>query len=278
MSSLLAHLVDDAAVFPPGDAVVPDAVRIHRELRHSRYAPALGPMLIRATQTAELVGQVRSGDDLKIGLIASPEGGLVELAYARDLLLDLEEAATLIQIEIALPQDHDPGAAAEAMLEGLAFSAQAYLEIPRRSGWESALDVLAGDGVERAKFRTGGVTADAHPSEDELAAFICACVERALAFKLTAGLHHAVRHTTELGFEQHGVLNVLAGVSAAQDGASRPEIADVLAARRPEPLLERLADSDHRRIRESWVSFGCCGVTEPLDELAALGLDYEEDA
>jgi hypothetical protein len=234
-------------------------------------------LLIRAAQAGELVDQVRAGDDLRVGLIASPEGGLVELAYARDLLLDLDDAAVLTQVEIALPQDIDPATAASALLDGLAFSAQAYVEVPRRAGWEGALDVLAADGAERAKLRTGGMTADAHPSEAEVAAFIHACVVRGLAFKLTAGLHHAVRLTTGNGFEQHGVLNVLAAVAAALDGADVGELAGLLGARDPAPLLERVAAADHPRIRRSFASFGCCGVTEPLDELAALGLSLEED-
>ncbi len=277
MSTLLAGLFDDAAVFPPGNATLADAVTAHRELRRSPYAPAVGPLLLRADQVAELVAEVVAGDDLRVGLIASAEGGLLELAYARDVLLDLDDAAALSQVEIALPGDHDPAAAARLLLDGLAFSAQAYVEIPRGDGWEGALDVLAADGVERAKFRTGGTTSDAHPSEQELASFIGACVDRALAFKLTAGLHHAVRRTSDEGFEQHGILNVMVAVSAAQDGAGTGDVTAILATRQPEPLVEWLGQADHRRLRRALVSVGCCGVTEPLDELAALGLNVAED-
>ena len=255
-----------------------EAVDAHRARRLGPYASAVGPLLVRAQQVAEVVAAARAGDDLQIGLVASPEGGLVELAYARDVLLDLEDAAALTQVEIALPTDIDPAAAAAALLDGLAFSAQAYVEVPRVPGWQGALDVLAADGVERAKFRTGGTTPAAHPSEQELATFVHACVARALAFKLTAGLHHAVRSTTADGFEQHGVLNVLAAVALAQDGAEPGDLAVVLATRDPEPLLEVVTDADPKRIRRSFTSFGCCGVTEPLDELAALGLTMDSDA
>ena len=158
MSTLLAGLVDDAAVFPPGDAAVAEAVEAHRELRLGPYASAVGPLLVRAQQVAELVGAARAGDDLRVGLVASPAGGLVELAYARDVLLDLEDAAALVQVEVALPPDIDPATPPQALLDGLAFSAQAYVEVPRWPGGEGALDVLAADGVERAKFRTGGTT------------------------------------------------------------------------------------------------------------------------
>src|SRR3954466_16148905 len=44
-----------------------------------------------------------------------------------------------------------------------------------------------------AKVRTGGVTPDAIPSAETLARFIHECARRRLAFKATAGLHHAIR-------------------------------------------------------------------------------------
>jgi hypothetical protein len=276
VSTLLTGLVDDAAVFPPGNASVHDAIVAHRELRHGGYSEAVGPLLIRASQVAELVDRVHSGDDLAVGLIATVDGGLVELAQARDLLLDLEDAAALVQVELALPTDHEPAAAARALLHELAFSAQAYVEVPRTPGWEGALDVLAADGVERAKFRTGGTTAQAHPSEAELAAFLHGCVERSLAFKLTAGLHHALRQRTDEGFEQHGLLNVLAAVAVAHGGGKPADLEETLASRDSEQLLEVLDEADHTAVRESFVSFGCCGVTEPLDELADLGLTLDD--
>ncbi|MDJ0429161.1 hypothetical protein QNA19_24815, partial [Rhodococcus fascians] len=54
-----------------------------------------------------------------------------------------------------------------------------------------------------AKFRTGGVVAEAYPDEDELASALATVIASGVPFKATAGLHHAVRNTDpHTGFEQ----------------------------------------------------------------------------
>jgi hypothetical protein len=269
VAGLVLGLVDDAAVFPPGNASVADAVAAHRVHRRAWYAEAVGPLLVRSSDVVTLLESTVPGDDLLVGLIA--DEGLTGLVESIGLLFDHDERASLAQVEIALPAGHDPGEATQVLLDQLAFSATAYVEVPR-AGWEAALDVLAHDGAERAKYRTGGTAADAHPSEDELAAFVRGCLDRGLAFKLTAGLHHAVRGRSPEGFEQHGVLNVLAAVAAGLDGGSAADLASVLAERSPGPLAEIVGRADVAAVRRSFASFGCCGVTDPIGDLAALGL------
>ena len=182
----------------------------------------------------------------------------------------------LAQVEVALPPAEEPAAATRSLLNELAFSVPTYVEVPR-AGWEPALDVLAEDGAEHAKYRTGGETPEAHPAEAELAAFLRGCLDRNLGFKLTAGLHHAVRTTTERGFEQHGLLNVLAAVSAGLDGADRDDLAALLAQRDIDSLAALVDKSDVAAVRRLFRSFGCCGVTDPIDELVVLGLLSPED-
>jgi hypothetical protein len=153
-----------------------------------------------------------------------------------------------------------------------------FLEVPR-AGFDDALDLVAGSGWSAAKYRTGGVTADAFPNELEVAAFLVACSSRQVPFKLTAGLNHAVRHTTDDGFEAHGVLNVLVATRVATTGAEAADVAMVLAQRDPGPLVELVQawdDETATEVRRAFRSFGCCGVTDPLDDLRELGL-LEED-
>ncbi len=269
VAGLVLGLVDDAAVFPPGNAPVAAAVAAHRTHRSAWYTETVGPLLVRSSDVVTLLEATRAGDDLRIGLVA--DEGLTGLVEAIGLLFDHDERAALAQVEIALPADHDPAAATRVLLDQLAFSAMAYVEVPR-TGWESALDVLAEDGAERAKYRTGGSTAAAHPSDAELAAFVRGCLDRGLGFKLTAGLHHAIRSTSQEGFEQHGFLNVLAAVAAGLAAASVDDLAAVLAERDAGRVVSSLAGAEVAAVRRCFVSFGCCGVTDPVDDLVALGL------
>jgi hypothetical protein len=122
------------------------------------------------------------------------------------------------------------------------------------------------------KFRTGGLAAELFPTPVELAAVICACRDRDLPFKLTAGLHHALRHTDpETGFLHHGFLNVLAGAILAADGAEAVDVAELLATTDAVPLVEavraRLAFD-----RPLWIGYGTCSIAEPLEDLRRLGL------
>ena len=91
---------------------------------------------------------------------------------------------------------------------------------PRRStaGWPPPTS--SAEAGLRLKFRTGGLDAAAFPSSEVLAGWIDAALDRETQFKCTAGLHRAVRHTGEDGFEHHGFLNVLLATRRAFDGAS----------------------------------------------------------
>ena len=143
------------------------------------------------------------------------------------------------------------------------------------ASWLDALDELAAREV-RLKFRTGGVTADGFPTPDELAACITASLDRELAFKCTAGLHRAVRHTDEeTGLEHHGFLNVLRATRAALDG---DDATAVLSETDPARLLDGLDPTEMARTRRWFTSFGSCSVLEPHDDLVELGLLPTGDA
>ncbi|MFF4920131.1 hypothetical protein ACFY4B_06060 [Kitasatospora sp. NPDC001261] len=279
---LFRGLFDDAAVFPPGNLPVAEAVPAHRAHRAAWYAEAVGPFLCGAGRLGELAAAVSAGavpgaagaDDsvvagdrpLKVGLVLP--GGSIELAPALAAAAPFELAGA----ELAT---RDAAEAVAALDRLLPPDVPAAVELPREllrgDGLDAVLDVLV-DSPYRAKFRTGGLVAEAFPNEDELAAFLTGCAQRGLPYKCTAGLHNAVRHTDpETGFEHHGFLNVLL---AAQE-TDRAAAAAVLAERDGEVLAKAaraLTDRQIVVIRNSFTAFGTCSIAEPLGDLAALGL------
>jgi len=271
-------LVDDAAVFPPTDLAVVPAVAAHREHQAAAYGVVLGPFLAPVSRLGEVLDALdaeRTSEPLDLVLVA--DTGLVEAAEARAVLLD-DDRVELLGLEVALPADGPLGQTARLTLDTLDFALPAAIEVPRAVGWRDALDVLADDGAERAKLRTGGPCAAAHPSEAELADLLVEVVRRRLAFKLTAGLHHALRNTApDTGFEQHGFVNVLAATAAAIDGADTTAVAALLAEREAIPLLEVLAAADPAAVRRLFTSFGSCSIGDPVSDLRGLGMLDEEE-
>lgn len=265
---LFRGLVDDAAVFPPGNAPLPDALAAHARHRAAWYADLVGPLLLPASALAGLKDTPLPA----IGVVG--DTGLAGLPAA---LAGADGCWRQVEVAVA-KRGEDPQPGLGTLLETVADGppVDVFAEIPLTGGLLGALDTLAAarDGGARVapKFRTGGLAAELFPTPVELAAVICACRERDLPFKLTAGLHHALRHTEpETGFTHHGFLNVLAGVLAAGAGAEVAEVAELLGSTDPVPLVEAVrANRDHQR--PLWTGFGSCSIPEPLADLAALGL------
>jgi hypothetical protein len=266
---LLVGLTDDAAVFPPGSASLPDAVAAHRAHRSAWYAPIVGPLLVPADDLAALGGLLRPAETIEVGLVGPREAVTRALAA-------VPPRVTVRQVEVPVAKrGEDPLPGLRAFRT--AFSGvPGYAEIPLTAGLFEALDEVAaarGHGVPIApKFRTGGLAAELFPTPVELAGVICACRDRELPFKLTAGLHHAIRYTDrETGLTHHGFLNVLVATCAAADGAAPGEVAQALAGTDPLPLVEG-ARARLRQERPLWIGFGTCSILEPLADLRTLGL------
>ncbi|WP_380281049.1 hypothetical protein [Kitasatospora purpeofusca] len=264
---LFQGLFDDAAVFPPGNLPVADAVPAHRAHRAARYADAVGPLLCGAGRLDELAAAAQGpGPVLRVGLVLP--GGSAELGPALAAAAPFEVAG----VELTTRDAREAVAALDLLLPA---DVPAAVELPREllrgDGLDEVLDVLL-DSPYRAKFRTGGIVAGAFPDERELAGFLTGCAQRGLPYKCTAGLHHAVRHTDPVtGFEHHGFLNVLLAARETDPAAA----AEVLAERSGEALAEAvrtLSDRQVTVIRNSFTAFGTCSIAEPLDDLAALGL------
>jgi hypothetical protein len=265
-------LVDDAAIFPPGDSPLPDAVAAHVARREEWYADLVGSFVVTDVRVPEVDRQ------LVLSVVVSGGAGAIPGA----LRLVAKREHDLAGVEIALRDLDDlPGnarrvaaAVDDARSEGLlAEDVPTYVEVPPgpEPAWLAAADVVAEAGL-RLKFRTGGLAADLFPAAPVLAGWIDAALDRETPFKCTAGLHRAVAHTADDGFPHHGFLNVLLATLRAFDGATREEAVALLEQGDAGALVAAAAGEDLARGRRWFTSFGSCSVSEPLTDLLALGL------
>ena len=51
-------LVDDAAIFPPGNAALPDAVQDHQARRDAWYAELVGPLVVTDTKLPDVPADI----------------------------------------------------------------------------------------------------------------------------------------------------------------------------------------------------------------------------
>ncbi|MEV4349458.1 hypothetical protein AB0J83_33785 [Actinoplanes sp. NPDC049596] len=265
LPAVVAGLCDDAAVFPPGLAPLPAAVRAYRERQAEWYAELAGPLVLSAAALPELARLLDAGAEplpLSVTLPDGPAGLPGVLTDAAALPVDLRS------VEVAVPT----GVTAAEVVDRIGDPAvEVYVEVPRDERRLPVIEAVAGR--YRAKFRTGGVRAELYPGEAELASSVAAVVAAGVPFKATAGLHHAVRNTDpETGFEQHGFLNLLLATDALVRGGGEPEARALLAERDGGVVAGLVRELDAERVRAAFTSFGTCSLTDPLDDLVRLGL------
>jgi hypothetical protein len=237
--ALLRRLIDHAPTFPPAALETSAALDEDRRAVADQRSWILARLVWPASRLDELRSNGRAVSavlDAVLPTDASVEA--VEARYQDDL----------------------------AALVGLA--SEVYVEVVIDDDVEMRLDRLAELGLS-GKVRCGGASV---PSVEDLARFIRACRERDLAFKATAGLHHAVRSN-----RQHGFLNVLAAAVFA--GEEDDALAELDAAaidldesgfrwRGRSASVEEVTRSRAGLLR----SIGSCSFFEPVEELEALGM------
>ena len=265
-AALLAGLVGDASAVvsgPSGPASsVASALAVHREIRESDLGVSVGAMSVHVSRLGDLLDALDaspSSTPLDLELVA--DTGLVEAAEARAVLLD-DDRVDVVGLRLSLPPDGPLGDTARLTLTTLDFALPAVIDVPAVPDWADALAVLAEDGAERVGIRPGGPTA---------AAILREAVTLGVPVVIPVGVTGVV--TSD---QLPGVLNVLAGVSVALDGADVSHVTAVLAERNADDLLAIVASADPRAVRGRLVSVGSHDVRATLAGLRGLGL-LEED-
>lgn len=273
--AVFAGLVDDAAATPFGGTTLVEAIEEHQRHRKAWYGNLLGPMLVPASATTALI-RVKDRADVEFALVA--DAGLERLDGALTALIQAGLSFQRVEVSVA-KRGEDPLPGLHRLLAiGERFpDIQLFAEIPLTWGVTEALDVVAGAAAGAslpvaAMFRVGGLAAELFPTPVALAGVICACRDRGVRFKLSAGLHRAIRHNDpETGFTHHGVLNVLAACLTAASAGSLGAVADRLAATDAVPLVE-LVRASRNLARPLWTGFSSCLPGDLLPDLRAFGL------
>ncbi|MGI5503710.1 hypothetical protein [Lentzea sp. CA-135723] len=269
---LLARLVDDAALFPPGNASMPDAVRGHLDGRVGEWSGVMGLFLCPASRLAELITElikVKPAKPIALSLVI--DTGLGGVPKAVSIVESRSELLALRMVEMPAPSDVD-----EVWLERVSeFVPEDVIRVvePRRGGAEWL------DGVRRViehgswpKLRCGGLSQENFPSVEEVADFLSVVSGGGVAFKATAGLHKAVRYTDEQGFTHHGFLNLLVATARSLSGR---DVREALASTDAEALTaeaKALSDQAAHAVRGVFASYGSCSLAEPVADLEGLGL------
>jgi hypothetical protein len=276
VEALLRGAVDYAGLFPPAALDLERTVASYEAYRASGDAWALGQLVLPATRLAEFADRwserVR---EWPISLLLGADFD-IELRLAVDVGLKLGA----VECRPARLED------VKAIRARLPKGAAVFVEAHQRVGIEELLSAVEAAGA-CAKIRTGGVTAEAIPPVENVAAFLRACARRGLEMKATAGLHHAVRAEHALTYAadapratMHGFVNFfVAAMLALRDEEKKVEAClretDVGAFVAGEEFVawreERFDIEEIERMRGSFVmSFGSCSFEEPIADLRSM--------
>lgn len=296
------HLVDYAGLFPPAKLEMAPAAAEYLAAREGPDAWMLGRFIVPASRVGELLESLPHTEPVALSVIvdagAEPRTWLPNVQSSLAALSALrasEPRVRLQSLEAALPplpamrESYDAaiGQFAAARNRAGLSDLPAFVELPRDDRWKSelprALFAMHRHDVH-AKLRCGGVVAEAFPSCEDVADFICAAREEQVAFKATAGLHHPVRRPDpQTGAVMHGFVNVLAAAAFARGGLPAQDVLGALACEDGERLQftqdglswdgRHVSTADLAAVREqAFVSYGSCSFAEPTDDLRAMGL------
>ena len=292
LNTLLDNVIDYAGLFPPAKLSMEDAVSEYLELLNSPESWLVSRFVCPAARLSELADELEAQKaEIGFGITVIGTGGDDANAFGKGIIHDASAFATFNGrcSDICMIEAYEvksPKNEIKAALRALVpfRELETFVEIPWDDNVHDNLHLIAETDWLGAKARTGGLEASAFPSPDKLAGYIQECLNLSITFKLTAGLHHPVRHLNpEINVMEHGFLNVLVAAAVSDEHQlNRKEIVRILEEvdagaftftqdaagwRDLEANLDAIED-----MRGIFISYGSCSVREPVDELRRLNL------
>lgn len=281
--ALLGRILEYAGLFPPAGLEMEIALRNYQRYAETDEFWILGGFVLPAQRLEEFAAafeKVWGTEQERPWTLRVVCAG--ETADDARAIEEFQQGAVFIgSLEAKAANAH----AAREVLERLPAARSRYVEFaPERAG--EILPVLGEYGA-RAKIRMGGLTAETIPPVEKVADFLRACARERVAWKATAGLHHAVRGMHELApggakATMHGFVNLfLAGALAFYGADERAlvktlEEQDAAAFKLDDDVIRwhdntLIADQLEQVRNEFAISFGSCSFEEPVADLRAMG-------
>ncbi|MGH9477425.1 MAG: hypothetical protein ACRD1C_14040 [Terriglobales bacterium] len=265
--ALLRGAIDYAGLFPPARLEMEPAVENYRRYRVEESSWALGRFVCPVGRLAEFAAARRSGGGIwPIAAVGSGEAHEEASAIAR-FNQDHYGRSCVEALEAKTPD----GSAVRARA-GASGGLQVFCEISPAAAEFRATATAVREAGARAKLRTGGVVPEAIPSVEAVLSFLLVCLNLGLAFKATAGLHHACRGLYALNYgprapeaTMHGYMNLALAATALVAGEGGAAAEHLLASSDVEELsLESWSVEQIEAGRRLFVGFGSCSFEEPL--------------
>lgn len=301
----LGQLIDYAGMFPPASLSLNQAIHNYAAYLKSADAWMLGRFVCFASQLAQLDGYAELFDEhapLRISALGAKN--LTYESFAREVARTREQIETfnakwgargrVDAAEMALPDGTLENLETRFFTENGFPSFQnvfLFVEIPFDDACGDSLprvlDALAAQNIG-FKLRTGGIAASAFPTTEQVARAICACCERGVPMKCTAGLHHPIRrYDASVRTTMHGFVNVfgagiVAHMQAHARGLNENLVRGILGEENAKNFCfdeegfawreVRAANAEIARARhDAMIAFGSCSFDEPREDLRALG-------
>lgn len=285
---LLTEIIDYAGLFPPSQVPMSVAVQNFSNYLNSKHRWMLGRFIVPIRRLDEFSAEAEKfldGKNLwRLSVLASDN--LSEtLQIVKGFNLEYEGKAIIDTLEIKVEKADEIKSAAKILPREIT----AYFEIPPNEVFTDFITALAIT-RQRAKIRTGGVTADAFPSTDAIIKFMRVCVATNIPFKATAGLHHPLRCTKPLTYEpnapigtMHGFFNLFLSACLLRQDLNNPLVHRLM--NESDGVNFTFNDDEISWMNHSIsaqtialtrqknaISFGSCSFLEPIEDLQNLGL------
>lgn len=296
LRALLERSIDYAGMFPPCSLALGPVLKNQSQYVRSSDSWMLNAFVLPIAKfeaAAASLSQFERQYPLRISALGPKTESANDFGSALKMTMETirsfaarhGDIVSISQLEMSLPAEISDDLLAEA--QSIIGELDVFWETPAGDAAQTiaSLAVHHANTLARTfgyKLRTGGVTADAFPSSQQIARALVESAKREVPIKFTAGLHHPVRQfRDEVKTKMHGFLNVLgAGVLAAEHRWDEMQTAEMLKDEDAssfsfddESFAWREWKIDTKQIverRKLVTSFGSCSFDEPREDLRAL--------